>query len=211
MSATDGNTPGRLVPLTPDQLDPAQQALHDSIGGGRRAAVHGRALGLVAADGSLVGPFDAYLRQPVIGARLAELGEALRFDTTLRRDLLELAVLVVARHTSAEFEWFAHSRLALAAGLPAEVVDALRHGREPELDDPELVLAHRFARQLVTGYRVDDATYAEAVERLGEPATFELTALIGFYGCVSAVLNTFQVPLPVGVEPLPPLGAAVEP
>lgn len=196
---------GRLTPLQPDQLDDAQRALHDSITGGRRAGQRGRGIGLVAEDGSLVGPFDAYLRQPAVGARLAELGEALRFDTSLRPDLLELAVLVVARATTAQFEWFAHARLARAAGLPDEVIDALARGEAPELADAELALAHRFATQLVQHHRVDDATYAEAVERLGEAATFELTALVGFYGCVSAVLNTFEVPLPAGVEPLPDL------
>lgn len=193
----------RLAPLTPDQLDEGQRALYEAISSGRRAAQPGRPVGLVAEDGSLVGPFDAYLRQPLLGQRLSDLGEALRFDTSLRRDLLELAVLVVARHTTAQFEWYAHRRLALAAGLPEAVVDALARGEAPVLDDPELALAHRFATQLVAAHQVDDATYAEAVERLGEAGTFELTALVGFYGCVSAVLNTFRVPLPPGVEPLP--------
>src|SRR5690606_22562828 len=147
-----------LAPLRPSELDEAQRALYESITKGRRATQPGRGIGLVAEDGSLAGPFDAYLRQPRIGARLAELGETLRFDTSLHRDLLELAVIVVARATTAQFEWFAHSRMARAAGLPDEVVDAVARGEQPVLADPELALAHRFATQLVEGHQVDDAT-----------------------------------------------------
>ena len=109
---------------------------------------------------------------------------------------------MVARHWTAQFEWYAHSRLALRAGVAPEVVEAIAARRPPPLEDGDEALVHRFATQLVERHRVDDATYADAVQRLGEQQTFELTALIGFYGAVAAVLNTFEVPLPPGAEPL---------
>jgi 4-carboxymuconolactone decarboxylase len=193
----------RLSSIPPERLDAGQRALYDTILTGRRAAAPGRPSGLTAADGSLVGPFNAYLRAPRLGASLSDLGETLRFDTSLPKNLLELAVLVVARHWSAQFEWYAHSRLALAAGVDPNVVDAIARRQEPTWSDPDEALVHRFASEIVGTHQVSDETYRRAVSRLGETQVFELTALVGFYGAVSAVLNTFEVPLPAGVEPLP--------
>jgi 4-carboxymuconolactone decarboxylase len=194
----------RLDPLRPDQLDDDQRSLYGEITGSRRTTAPGRVGTLAHDDGSLVGPFDAFLRSPLIGSRLAALGEALRFDSGLDPRLLELAVLVQARHTTAQFEWFAHARLARAAGLGEDVIAAIAARSEPDLaDDPDGALVYRFASQLVGAHRVDDDTYRAAVARLGEPAVFELVVLIGYYGTISAVLNTFEVPLPAGVDPLP--------
>lgn len=196
------NVAPRLQPLTPDRLDDDQRRLYDAILASRRAPTAARRSGLLAEDGSLVGPFDAYLRQPAIGVKLAEMGEALRFDTTLPKPLQELAIIVVARAWTAQFEWYAHSRMALEAGVPADVVRAVAERREPYFDDDDLALVYRFAHQLATTHQVDDVTYAAAIERLGEAHVFELTATIAHYHAVSVLLNTFRVPLPAGVEPL---------
>jgi 4-carboxymuconolactone decarboxylase len=194
---------GRLSDLPVERFDPAQRALYDSIVNGRRSAAQGRSVSLTNRDGSIVGPFGAYLRAPTVGACLSQLGEALRFDTSLPRNLLELAVITVARHWTAQFEWYAHSRFALEAGVSPEVVSAIAERRDPSFADPAEAHVHRFARVLLEEHRVDDETYREAVLRLGETQVVELTALIGYYGLVSGVLNAFEVPLPAGADPLP--------
>jgi len=40
-----------------------------------------------------------------------------RFQTSLDRRLLELAIIVVAAHWRAEFEWWAHARMAREYGV----------------------------------------------------------------------------------------------
>jgi 4-carboxymuconolactone decarboxylase len=60
---------------------------------------------------------------------------------------------------------------------------------------------YEFARQLVAGGRVDDATYAGAVELLGNQGVVELVSLCGYYTLVSFILNAFTVPLPPDVKP----------
>jgi 4-carboxymuconolactone decarboxylase len=55
--------------------------------------------------------------------------------------------------------------------------------------------------QLVTSGRVDDATYAAAVDLLGNQGMVELVTLCGQYTLVSFTLNAFAVPLPPGVAP----------
>ena len=72
-----------------------------------------------------MGPFNAWVTAPGIGGRLAELGAALRFASSIERRLLEVAIIMVGARWQAEFEWWAHSRMALRHGVNHEAVDAI--------------------------------------------------------------------------------------
>jgi 4-carboxymuconolactone decarboxylase len=187
----------RLPTLTADQLDPAQKEVWDDITSGRRGSV----ADLTDESGGLIGPFNAMLFSPRIGARVAALGEALRFDTSLDRRLVELATITVAAHWRSNFEWFAHSRYAAAAGVTPEVIDAVRRGDEPSLDDEVAAMVHRFTQQVVRSGEPDAETYAAATDALGESAVVELVMLIGYYCLISFTLNAFAVGLPGGEQP----------
>jgi 4-carboxymuconolactone decarboxylase len=184
----------RLPYLQRDDLDDAGRAVWDGLENSR-----GRSL--VNEDGGLVGPFNAWVHAPVAGDRLSRLGATLRFETSVERRLLELAIIVVAAHWRAEFEWWAHARMAREHGVADEIVDAIRNGRTPAFAAEDEALVHELARQLVAGGRVDDPTYAGAVELLGHRGVVELVSLCGYYTLVSFTLNAFTVPLPPGVEP----------
>jgi 4-carboxymuconolactone decarboxylase len=110
-------------------------------------------------------------------------------------------VLVIAREWSAQFEWWAHARLARRAGVAPEISAAIHERRDPPFQDAEERLVYRFARELIDTRRVTDATYRTAVDQLGEAGVTELTALLGYYTLVSLLLNTFAVPVPEGVDP----------
>ena len=197
-------TEPRLAPLAPPNLSAEQQELYDAIAGGRRAQEPRGGRGLAFPDGSLAGPFNAYLYTPGIGAKLQEVGAALRFDTSVPRKLAELAIIVVGRTWTAQFEWFAHSRMAAEAGISQDVIDAIAARREPAFSDNAEATVYRFASQLCAQHQVDDATYAAASALLGDRGVVELTMVIGYYNYVSAMLNTFQVPLPEGAKGLEP-------
>ena len=184
----------RLPYLRRDDLDDAGQAVWDGLESSRGRTV-------VNQDGGLVGPFNAWVHAPVVGRRLSGLGATLRFETTIERRLLELAIIVVAAHWKAEFEWWAHARMAREHGVADEIVDAVGRGETPAFAADDEALVHRFARQLVAGGRVDDPTYTSAVELLGNQGVVELVSLCGYYTLVSFTLNAFAVPLPAGVEP----------
>src|ERR1700686_4456423 len=49
--------------------------------------------------------------------RVRVLGDYVRFETSLPASLRELAILVVARFWSAQYEWYAHRQHAVKAGL----------------------------------------------------------------------------------------------
>ncbi|MCC6436043.1 MAG: carboxymuconolactone decarboxylase family protein [Acidimicrobiales bacterium] len=187
----------RLPAHAPGSLDAEQQRVYDAIAGGKRAT---SSLGLVKSDGSLAGPFNAWVHAPHIGGRIQAVGEAMRFELTLPKRLAELAILCVAKEFSAQFEWFAHARLAAQAGLEADIIEAIRNGDEPQpREEADLVVYALAVELLGPGHRIPEVLFQRAVTLLGLDQVVELVNLIGYYCLVSCVLNAFAVPLPDGV------------
>ena len=78
------------------------------------------------------------LRSPEVMNRARAMGDYLRFKSTLPARLSEFMILLTAREWTQQYEWEAHSKLALKAGVSAETVDAIAQGRRPEhLTDDE--------------------------------------------------------------------------
>jgi 4-carboxymuconolactone decarboxylase len=182
----------RLPFPTRDELDADGQQVWDSITATRAS--------IVAPEGTLIGPFNAWVNAPGIGGRLAALGAALRFESSVERRLLEVAIITVGARWRAEFEWWAHSRMALQHGVDQEVVDAIARGETPAMPDDERIV-HDVARQLVDDGHVDQATYDAAHTLLGDRGIVELITLCGYYTLVSFTLNAFEVALPPGAAP----------
>jgi 4-carboxymuconolactone decarboxylase len=138
----------RIPYLRRDELGPDGQRLWDSI-------VDGRGDLLVTADGTLAGPFNAFVTAPDAGRRLSALGATLRFGTSIERRLSEIAIITVGVRWQAEFEWWAHAPMAREHGVPDAVVDAIGRGQEPPfvVDDERIV--YMVARQLSRTGRVE--------------------------------------------------------
>ncbi|HXW87835.1 MAG TPA: carboxymuconolactone decarboxylase family protein [Streptosporangiaceae bacterium] len=187
----------RLPDLRRDDLTAAGQAVWDLI-------VRTRGSHVVTDAGTLSGPFNAFVHAPDAGGPLASLGAALRFGSSLERRLTEVAVITVACHWRAEFEWSAHARIAREAGVPDAVVDAIGRGAEPPFSAADERIVYAATRELVTTGQLADASYEAARGLLGDTGTVELVALCGYYSLVSFVLNAFAVPLPPGVPPMWP-------
>ena len=185
----------RLVPLTPDQLDVGQRRLYDAVLASPRGQGATRKM-ILRDDGTLTGPFDAFLRSPVVGEHLERVGMALRTDTELAADAREISVLVVARAWSADFEWWVHSMVARGVGVSQDAIDAIGHGRRPTLEDPACQAAHDVAYELIHRRGVSDETLERAREALGERSLVEVVTQVGFYQLISGVLETFQPPGP---------------
>ncbi len=135
------------------------------------------------------------------GTWMQGFGPALR-RISLDPKLIEIAILTTAAGWRAEFEWFGHADLAINAGVPQATIDALVHGTRATLpSEPEQVV-HDVAHQLVTTGHVDDVTYATATRLFGDVGVIELVTICGLYAFVSFLLNTFEVSLPDGAEPV---------
>jgi 4-carboxymuconolactone decarboxylase len=184
----------RLPYLRYDELTADGKAVWDSVVGTRGDQ-------LLNSDGGLVGPFNAFVRAPDVGRHLSALGATVRFGTSIERRLSELAIITVGARWKAEFEWWAHARMARRHGVPDAVVDAIARGDEPPFTADDERMIYAVASQLVKTGGVGKDAYDAARELLGDAGMVELVSLCGYYTLVSFVLNAFDVPLPPGVEP----------
>ena len=187
----------RLPPILPADMNPDQRELFDAIANGRRARYKLDDGDRMQREG-IQGPFNAWLYAPVLGTPAHQLGEGLRFDGELSDRQREIVILRVAAYWQADFEWWAHARIAAVHGVEAEVIDAIMAGETPVLSDPAEQVIYLFADMLLTQRHVDDDTYDETARQLGRGKLVELTLLLGYYGLISMVLNTFQVEVPPG-------------
>lgn len=171
------------IPLaSPETLTPEQHRVYDRIIAGPRKRV--------------VGPLLAALHNPELADRWQQLGELLRYQTSLGPKVSELAILVTARRWNTPLEWQIHSEAARKASVPESVIEALRRGSAPEFDDAELAAVYEYARQLQEHGQVSESTYQDVLERLGIAGIVELTAVIGYYTMVAMTLNAHQISRP---------------
>jgi 4-carboxymuconolactone decarboxylase len=177
----------RLGPIESASLSDMQRKVAHEIAAGPR--------------GGLRGPFWPWLRSPDLADRAQKLGEFLRFETSLPRRLVELAILVTARRWTAQFEWYAHAPLAREAGLGEAVIAAIAAGTPPDFREDDERVVYSLCSELYESSRVREQTYRDACRMLGERGVVELVGILGYYALVSMTLNVFEVAVP---EPAPP-------
>jgi 4-carboxymuconolactone decarboxylase len=178
---------GRFKPLTYAEMSPQQRAMVEHLLAGER--------------GGTGGPFNVLLRSPELGDVAQQLGAQVRFHSSLPDRLKEMAILVTARHWTAQYEWYAHKRLALQAGLSPAIVDGIATGIRPSVMEANEQALYVYATTLLETKEVGDFAFKAAVDAFGERGVVDLTALLGYYSLVSMVLNVDRYPLPDGARP----------
>jgi 4-carboxymuconolactone decarboxylase len=177
----------RFKPLNYDQLTPEQKTMVEHLYAGER--------------GGMNGPFNVLLRSPEMGDLAQKLGAQLRFHSTLTAKQRELAIIITARYWTAQYEWTAHRKLAMQAGISPATADAIAAGKKPPSLEPEQEVVYNFCNEMLHAKQVSDANYKAAVDKLGERGVVDLTALVGYYQFVSMILNLDRYPLPDGAKP----------
>jgi len=180
----------RLPPIAMDKLAPEQQAIIDAINSGPR----GRFVN--------AGPFAVFLHAPVYGMLAQQLGGHLRFHTSLPPRLSEVAILCTGRHWKAQFEWYAHARIAAEQGVKDATIRAIKTGRAPRSAPHDEMAIYAFVKELYSRRRVTERTYARVHKFLGDAGMVELVGILGYYALISMTLNVFRMPIPEGT-PLP--------
>jgi 4-carboxymuconolactone decarboxylase len=126
--------------------------------------------------------------------------------STVPPKLSELAILMGARAWTAQYAWNAHERAGVRAGLPEDVVAAIKVGRRPAKMEPDVETIYNFVDELLKTKQVSDGTFAAARKVLGgDRGVVDLTATLGLYQTVAMLMVVDRMPLPAGVEPLKPL------
>jgi 4-carboxymuconolactone decarboxylase len=178
----------RFTPPDVAALNAEQRAVYDATRAGRRGTVPANVL--------------AWLPSPELAGRAAHLGEFVRYGTSLPPAQSELAILIVARHWSCQYEWAIHAVEAAKAGVADEVIAAIAEHRRPPLDGTAAVVFDVAGALVATG-ALPAAPFAAGEAALGRQGLVELVGLVGYYTMVAMTLNAFAVPTPDGAPRLP--------
>lgn len=178
----------RFPVLSPEEMTDEQRAVVDAIQSGPRGA-------------GLRGPFNALLRSPALCDLVQRVGAYVRFSSSIPAPLNELAICMAGRKWGAQYEFYAHRRLGIDAGLNPAILDAVAEGRRPQDMSADEALVYDFVAELLGTGQVSDGKYEPVLDRFGERGIMDLVGATGYYSLVSMVLNVAQVPLPEGEEP----------
>jgi 4-carboxymuconolactone decarboxylase len=184
----------RLPALRKSELTDEQAALYSSIAEGPRA-LGPQHFALTAPDGSLNGPFNAFLYSPVLGNAIQALGAAVRYSTQLTDRTREMAILIVAAYWDSAFERHAHEGVGRAVGLTDDEIADLSAGRLPLLHDDHERACAELAFALANG-DVSDADWRRIQPIVGDETAFELSTLVGYYAMLGLQLRAFRVEVP---------------
>ncbi|MCG8542856.1 MAG: carboxymuconolactone decarboxylase family protein [Alphaproteobacteria bacterium] len=178
----------RLPTIDPADYTDDQRAVADAITAGPRGEVRG--------------PFVPMMHNAKAADAVQRMGSFLRFDGSLPGRLRELAIIMTGRHWTAQYEWYAHYRIALEEGLDAAIADAVAERRRPDFKNTDEEIVYDFVSELYEKNAVSDATFTAAKDLLGPAGVVELVVLCGHYSVISLVLNTFDIQVPGGEKPL---------
>lgn len=151
------------------------------------------------------GPFQPLMHSPEVMSLARAMGDYLRFKPKIGTTLSELVILLTARRWTQDYEWYVHAPIAEKAGIPADLIAAVRDGRRPARMSDDEALVYDFTTELQDGRRVSDTTFARAEARFGKPGVVDLAAISGYYTFLAMELNAARYPIPGDGTPLPRL------
>lgn len=184
----------RLPLIPPSDLTAEQQPLYDDMKQG--IASNFNAFKTITEDGSLIGPWNAWLHEPQIGAAVWNLTKVMTAEATLPDSERQIAILVVGAHFDAAYEVYAHIAVAEKDGMSDARLSTLVAGCRPnDLSESE-GCAYDVAFALVNGGVLPEPCYRQAVALFDQHGANELIYLVGLYCMVSMTLNGFNVPVP---------------
>ena len=123
------------IPLpTPDVMTAEQRKVYDAIVKGPR--------------GTLVGPLRAALHSPELADKWQQLGELLRYRTSLPPAISEIADPGDGAPLElSQVEWHMHAIAADKAGVAADVIDEIKQQRRPAKADAKALAVYDYARR----------------------------------------------------------------
>lgn len=149
----------------------------------------------------LAGPYNPLLRSPLLGQRMFDLLDYLRWHSSVPTRLNEFAILIIGRQWRSQVEWYSHGPIALKAGLSQKVIDELRQNQRPASMQADEAVVYDFVTELTANRDVSDATYARAKALLGEQGVVDLTAVAGTYISVAMLIAMAREMPPAGKDP----------
>jgi 4-carboxymuconolactone decarboxylase len=184
----------RLPLIPPTELTDEQKPLYADMKKG--ISSNFSAFKAVGDDGALMGPWNPWLHEPVIGKAIWDLTLAMTAKATLPDNIRQLVILVVGARFDAAYEIYAHIAVAEHDGMGEARLATLVADIKPDALSPEESIAYDVAYKLVRGGTLPEPLYRLAVSTFGQHGANELFYLVGLYALVSTTLNAYNVPVP---------------
>ena len=184
----------RLPLIAPADLTAQQKPLYDDMRKGISGSFN--AFKTEAADGALIGPWNAWLHEPVIGKAIWDLTLAMTAQASLPDPVRQIVILVVGARYDAAYELYAHIAVAEKEGMSPERLATITANLKPVDFTPEESIAFDLTYALVRGGVLPEPIYALALKTFGQHALNEMIYLVGLYSMVSTTLNGFNIPVP---------------
>lgn len=184
----------RLPLIDPADLTAEQRPLYEDMKAG--IAQKFNAFETVGEDGALIGPWNPWLHDPVIGKAIWDLTKAMSMQASLPDRARQIAILVTGAHFDAAYEIYAHIAIAEQERMSDRRLSQLVANVKPDDLDDEESTAYDVAFALVNGGVLPEPCYRLAVKTFGQHGANELIYLVGLYCLVSMTLNGFNVPVP---------------
>ena len=160
---------------------------------------------VVARGVPVFGPFEPLMHSPELMGLTRAMGDYLRYGSAIGNTLSELAILITAREWTQDYEWHVHHPVALAAGIKAEIADAIAEGRRPAGMSADEELVYDFSIELQRTKRVSDRTFERAEKRFGPKGVVDLTGINAYYALLAMQLNVACYEPPKDAKRLPRL------
>ena len=184
----------RLPLIPPSALSDDQKALYADMKAG--IAGNFNLFQTIRDDGALMGPWNPWLHEPVIGKAIWDLTLAMTAGASLPDNVRQIVILTVGARFDAAYELYAHIAVAEHEGMTAQRLATLVADLKPDDLTPDESVAFDVAYKLVRGGTLPEPLYRLAVATFGQHGTNELIYLVGLYSLVSTTLNGFNVPVP---------------
>jgi 4-carboxymuconolactone decarboxylase len=191
----DPNSGFRLPLLKREDLDEIGQRRYDRAVGGQNIA-------------GLQGPTGIMLYTSKASEAQGSLTRYLRHESGITPRVREIALQITARCMDQQFEWTAHEPEALAAGVPRETIEAMKHDGPTTALDPTDALVIELGRAVWRDHKVSPELFARAKAAFGPHVLVDLVLLMGSHAMTAALLTTFGMQLHDGTEPLLPIGGS---
>lgn len=125
------------------------------------------------------------------------------FHSTLSARDREMVTVRVAWLRRGEYEWAQHVRMARAAGMSDEEVDALRAGPDAPVWGPRDAALLRSVDEIVADRYVSDETWERLAGHLDRRQLMDLVFTVGAYDLLAMAMNTFGLELDPGLTGFP--------
>lgn len=156
-----------------------------------------------AERGSVPNIYKTMARHPKMFTPRLTFGRYIQRESTLPARDREILICRIAWLSSVEYEWSAHTKIALENGLTKEDIERIAKGSGPGGWSPFDAALMRAAEELYTDIFISDETWNALAKRYNTHQLMDVVMTVGGYHMLAMALRSFGVQLEPGATGFP--------